>query len=64
MNGEIRITVIATGFSGKESVLTKVRPLHTRGTLPPYLAESEVDIPAFIRRRGLRGDSQASASNG
>jgi len=54
MQGEVRITVIATGFNGKraDSVLNKVRPLRIKDF--PYIADSEVELPAFLRREAKR----------
>ena len=50
VQGEMRITVIATGFNGKQqaSVLEKVRPLRVANL--PYIADSDVEIPPFLRR--------------
>ncbi len=67
MQGEVRITVIATGFDGKERVApasskasetketpVKGRPPTTAVDLPPTMGrsgESGLDIPEFLRRR-------------
>jgi cell division protein FtsZ len=53
MQGEVRITVIATGFNGRQSdVLSKVRPLRIKDL--PYVADSDVELPAFLRREAKR----------
>jgi cell division protein FtsZ len=64
MTGEVRITVLATGFDAKRPEKPMVRPaaepesVPTQAPKPPIqepvaalLPESELDIPAFLRRR-------------
>jgi cell division protein FtsZ len=56
MQGEVRITVIATGFNGKdESILSKIKAFPVSNTsywaegLP--VDEDKLDIPTFLRRQ-------------
>lgn len=63
LDGEVRITVLATGFDdpnyGKETVAPAAEPekvkaeapsIHEIAT-PEFVPENELDIPAFLRRR-------------
>lgn len=63
LDGEVRITVLATGFDdpnyGKEAVAKVSEPeevkdeapsIHEVAT-PEFVPENELDIPAFLRRR-------------
>jgi cell division protein FtsZ len=52
--GEIKITVVATGFDYKQSEGSLVRPKSTfqsADSLPIKQTENELDIPAFIRQK-------------
>jgi cell division protein FtsZ len=68
VQGEIRITVIATGFSGKdESILNKIKafPVSKTGLWSEAgaLDEENLNIPAFIRRRGEQKGNKASGQH-
>ena len=59
MQGELRITVIATGFNGRRgNALEKVRPLRVKDF--EYLAE-DVELPPFLRREAKRRSGEASS---
>lgn len=59
MQGEVRITVIATGFNGRQAdVLSKVRPLRIKDM--QYVADSDVELPAFLRREAKRRGNGAA----
>ena len=63
MSGEVRITVLATGFDAtrprkpieapqkKEEPVPEAAPKPAEEPVPVLAAESELDIPAFLRRR-------------
>jgi cell division protein FtsZ len=54
LQGELRITVIATGFSSETATMGAMRPPTTRSTPPRTPAPSRdepFDIPEFLRRR-------------
>ncbi|MCL4458334.1 MAG: cell division protein FtsZ [Chloroflexi bacterium] len=51
MQGEIKITVIATGFDGKPSIVKPVTPTKLREVPLPNFESDDLDIPAFLRRR-------------
>jgi cell division protein FtsZ len=60
MQGEVRITVIATGFNGRVSnVLNKVRPIRVRDS--EWLAESDVELPTFLRREAKRRGNESAS---
>ena len=53
MQGEIKITVIATGFGGKTQVEAKQETMRRAVERPEFGAEdlSDINIPAFLRNR-------------
>ena len=56
LQGELRITVIATGFNGRRtSAVEKVRPLHRE-----YEYFDNVELPPFLRREAKRRGTDAA----
>jgi cell division protein FtsZ len=51
MTGEIQITVIATGFDGRRTVLTPAAPAGARTVQLPTVDPADLDIPTFLRQR-------------
>jgi cell division protein FtsZ len=61
IQGEIRITVIATGFDGKQaSAISKVRPFRSPDSIYLPDPDTEVEIPPFLRPKTGRRFGQAS----
>jgi len=50
-DGEIRITVIATGFDGVKKRLAAPKSSKIREFPIPAFDNDNLDIPAFLRRR-------------
>jgi len=57
LTGQVKVTVLATGFDSRRAVRTATRPTEAEALAPTeevvqkLIPEDELDIPAFLRRR-------------
>lgn len=55
LNNEVRLTLIATGFTTKEALLSSARDKEITKLLKGLKKEEEFEVPSFLRQGGARG---------